>query len=315
MGFSVQEAGLFTTVQDGGRTGYQQFGVSPSGPMDEEALFLANMLVGNPRGTEGLEMTFSGVTLSFERDNVIAVTGADMQPALNGEPVPMYRAVIVRRGDVLKMGFARSGSRGYIAFAGGLQIPEVMGSKSTLAGKNLGGLEGRSLRAGDRIRFVSPVSSLPDMENRALPIPVYPEKEVVLRVIPGPQDDMFSEEELRRFFWYGADITDEFDRQGCRLLREEPVRHLKDGNIISDGISFGSIQVPTNGQPIIMLADRQTVGGYAKIGTVISTDLPKIAQSRPGMHVRFIKVSMDLAQQLYIARMKKYEELETRFAR
>ena len=129
----------------------------------------------------------------------------------------------------------------------------------------------------------------------------------MLRVVRGPQDDCFSPEEIRRFFWHGFEITNEFDRMGCRLERKEPVKHLNDGNIISDGIACGSIQVPTNGQPIIMLSDRQTVGGYTKIGTVITVDLAKLAQAKPGMHVRFAEVSLELAQELYI---RESEELE-----
>lgn len=299
MGILVQEPGLFTTVQDEGRFGYQQFGVTPSGPMDARSMHIANLLVGNPMGEGTLETNFQGPTLQFEEENIIAITGGDMQPTVNDEPVPMYQALQVHKGDVLRFQFAVGGTRGYIAFAGGLDIPLVMGSKSTLVSKNLGGMDGRKLQKGDRIGFVEPKSSLPHMSDRHVSKPTYPTDEIVLRVVRGPQDDCFSKEEIRRFFWYGFKITNEFDRMGCRLEREEPVHHLQDGNIISDGIACGSIQVPTNGQPIIMLADRQTVGGYTKIGTVITVDLPKLAQARPGMRVRFQEVSVELAQDLY----------------
>lgn len=310
MGILVQEPGLFTTVQDEGRYGYQQFGVTPSGPMDARSLHIANILVGNPMGEGALEMTFQGPSLQFEEDNIIAVTGADMHPAINGAAVPMYQAVQVHKGEVLKFQFATNGSRGYVAFAGGLDIPLVMGSKSTLASKGLGGVEGRKLQKGDRIGFSAPKTELPHMGDRHVSKPSYPAKEVVLRVVKGPQDDCFSKEELHRFFWHGFKITNEFDRMGCRLEREEPVKHLNDGNIISDGIACGSIQVPTNGQPIIMLSDRQTVGGYTKIGTVISVDLPKLAQAKPGMQVRFIEVSLELAQELYIRELEEMEQAE-----
>ncbi len=311
MGITIEDAGVFTTLQDAGRTGYQQFGVSVSGAMDMEAFRLANLLAGNDRDEGALEMTYKGPSIRFEEDEVIAVTGADMRPVLNGESVPVYTALAVRAGDLLEMGFASRGARGYLAFAGGLAVEPVMGSVSTLASKGIGGIEGRALKKGDRIGLKAPKGTLSRMERRSLVPPVYPTDSIAVRVVPGPQDDAFSPEELRNFFWYGAEITNDFDRMGCRLKRETPLKHLGDGNIISDGIAAGSIQVPTNGQPIIMLSDRQTVGGYAKIGTVITADLPKIAQSRPGMKIRFIRVSMDLAQDLYIRSVKEMDAIDT----
>ena len=310
MGILIQEPGLFTTVQDEGRYGYQQFGVTPSGPMDARSFHIANLLVGNDLGEGALEMTFQGPTMKFEEANVVAVTGADMKPTLNGKPVPMYEAFAVEKDDVLKFQFAMNGSRGYVAFAGGLDIPLLMESKSTLASKGLGGVDGRKLQKEDHIGFTAPKKELPHMESRKVSKPEFPNKEVVLRVIRGPQDDCFSEEEIRRFFWYGFKVTNEFDRMGCRLERSEPVKQLQDGNIISDGIACGSIQVPTNGQPIIMLADRQTVGGYTKIGTVISVDLSKLAQAKPGMDVRFVEVSLELAQDLYIRELEEMEQAD-----
>ncbi len=311
MGIVVENPGIQTTVQDEGRFGYQQFGVSPAGPMDAKSFYLANILVGNERSEGVLELTFSGPTLTFEKDNIIAITGADMTPKVNGQPIPIYEAVLVHAGDVLTFGFVNgTGCRSYLAFAGGLDIPLVMGSKSTLMRNELGGVNGRKLEKGDKIEFVSPKTELPNMDKRKLEPEKFPEKEITLRVLTGPQDSEFSEEELKKFFWYGATITNEFDRMGCRLQREEPVKHLGDGNIITDGIAFGSIQVPTNGQPIIMLADRQSTGGYTKIGTVISVDLPKIAQSVPGYKVRFIQVSMETAQKLYLRQLEQLDNLE-----
>lgn len=311
MGIVVENPGIQTTVQDEGRFGYQQFGVSPAGPMDTQSFYLANILVGNKRSEGVLEMTFSGPTLRFEKDNIIAVTGADMSPTLNGEPFPAYEAVLVHAGDVLAFGFVNgNGCRSYLAFAGGLDIPLVMGSKSTLMRNELGGMHGRKLEKGDVIGFVDPKTELPNMQMRKLEQEHFPQKEVVLRVVTGPQDYEFSKSELRKFFWYGAEITNEFDRMGCRLKREEPLKHLGDGNIITDGIAFGSIQVPSNGQPIIMLADRQSTGGYTKIGTVIAVDLPKLVQSVPGYRVRFVKVSIGMAQKLYVQRLEKFDRLE-----
>lgn len=313
MGIIVESPGILTTVQDEGRFGSQQYGVSPAGPMDVRSFYLANILAGNDRSEGVLEMTFQGPSLKFEQDNIVAVTGADMQPSVNGSPVPMYQAFCVHAGDTLSFGMTNgNGCRGYLAFAGGLDIPLVMGSKSTLMRNELGGVQGRKLEKDDRIGFTAPKTSLPNMELRKLAPEVFPKKEVTLRVVTGPQDYEFPEEEIKRFFWYGAKISNEFDRMGCRLEREEPLKHKGNGNIITDGIAFGSIQVPPNGQPIIMLADRQSTGGYTKIGSVISVDLPKLVQSMAGYRVRFIQVSIELAQELYVRQLREFESLEKR---
>ena len=192
MGILVKDSGPLTTIQDEGRFGYQQYGVTPSGPMDARAFHIANILVGNPQGEGAMELTFKGPELEFDQDNVIAITGGDMQPSVNGTKIPMYTAVAVHAGDILRFGFAAAGGcRGYIAFAGGLDIPMVMGSKSTLASKKLGGYEGRTLQKGDKIGFSAPKSTLDNMEKRKVPTPVYTTDEVTLRVVLGPQEDAF----------------------------------------------------------------------------------------------------------------------------
>ena len=282
MGIIVENGGILTTVQDEGRFGYQAFGVSTSGAMDNHSFHIANILVGNDMGEGALEMTFIGPTLKFTSDNIIAVTGGDLTPMLDGNE-----------------------------FAGGLDIPIVMGSKSTLLRNHLGGVKGRKLEKSDEIGFVSAKTILPNMEARKVPASVYPKKEIVLRVVLGPQDDEFTEAGVKSFFWNSGVITNEFDRMGCRIERE-PIEHVGDGNINTDGISVGSIQVPTNGKPIIMLSDRQSTGGYAKIGTVISVDLAKIAQAQPGQKVRFVNVSLDLAQDLYIRELESIKALDER---
>ena len=234
-----------------------------------------------------------------------------MSPNIDGTPVPMYQAVLIHAGSVLTLGMMNGhGCRAYVAFAGGLAIAKVMGSKATLMRNELGGMDGRKLEKGDKIGFAAPKTNLPNMETRKLVPETFPKKELTLRVVRGPQDYEFTEEECRKFFWYGAKISNEFDRMGCRLEREEPLHHIGDGNIITDGISFGSIQVPPNGQPIIMLADRQSTGGYTKIGSVISVDLPLLTQSMAGYKVRFVEVSIKLAQDLYIRRLNELDNLE-----
>lgn len=309
MGIFVEHGGMITTVQDEGRFGYQQFGVSPAGPLDTRSFHLANILAGNPMGESALEFAFIGPKLRFTQANVIAIAGGDFAPCINGKPIPMCCAVAVKKDDVLTFGPAKNGSRGYIAFCGGLDVPVVMGSKATLMRNHLGGVEGRKLEKGDEIGFVRPQEILADMEKRRVPREIFPSKEVVLRVVLGPQDDAFTEAGIRQLFWHSGVITNEFDRMGCRI-ECDPIEHKGDGNINTDGISFGSIQVPTNGKPIIMLADRQSTGGYAKIGTVASVDLPLLAQSMPGRRVRFIHISLELAQDLYVRELKKLQALE-----
>lgn len=312
MGIIVEDGGVLTTVQDEGRFGYQQYGVSPAGPMDTRSFYLANILAGNPRGEAALEITFMGPRMRFDQDIVIAITGGDLSPMVQGKAVPMYQAIKIKAGEILSFGGMKNGCRGYIAFAGGLDVPVVMGSRSTLLRNNLGGMKGRKLLQGDEISFLAPKADLPFMERRKIYQEKFPEKEVVLRVVLGPQEDAFTEQGVKNFFWHSGVISNEFDRMGCRI-ECDPIEHRGDGNINTDGISFGSIQIPTNGKPIIMLADRQSTGGYAKIGTVVSVDLPLLAQSMPGKRIRFVQVSLDLAQDLYIRQLNRLKELEEKF--
>lgn len=311
MGIVVENPGVLTTIQDKGRYGYEQFGVSPAGPMDSRSFQTANLLVGNDRGESALEATMLGPTLRFTRDNVIAVTGGDMAPLLNNRPCPMNQAVAVHSGDVLKLGAAKTGCRSYIAFTGGLDVPPVMNSRSTGVQNQVGGFQGRKLAKGDSIPFRAPRPALDNMPRRQAPDTIPAGREKVLRVMLGPQDDFFTQEGLSTFLSQTYSVTNDFDRMGCRL--EGPViRHKVDGNIISDGMVTGAIQVPTSGQPIIMLAERQTVGGYTKIATVIAADLPVIGQCRPGDTVRFQSVSLAEAHQIWREAQQALAGLEER---
>ncbi|MBT9775636.1 5-oxoprolinase/urea amidolyase family protein [Clostridium sp. MCC353] len=313
MSIYIEEAGILTTIQDGGRLGYQKYGVSPAGPMDPRSFYLANLLAGNKKEEGALELTYAGVKMRFGQANVIAVTGGDLCPQIDGRPVPMYQAVTVRKGETLAFTGCKNGCRSYVAFAGGLKIPLFLGSKSTLIRNGIGGADGRKLQKGDCLEFENPRETLPDMEKRKLPGEIFPSKTVFLRVVKGPQDDFFTEAGLKQFFWHGGTITSQFDRMGCRLECEKAIEHKKDGNIISDGIAFGSIQVPTNGHPIIMMADRQSTGGYAKIATVITPDLTLLSQCVPGDKLMFVEVGIDTAQLAAIRQINYLNELEQRF--
>lgn len=290
MGYmTVVSPGLLSTVQDEGRFGYMRTGFSPGGAMDGFALKTANILVGNAPGDGAVEMTMLGMTVSFDVDTVIAVTGAEMPLTLGGKPVNMYEAIPVCAGDVLTCGAATKGMRAYLAVAGGFDIAPAMGSLSTNLKCNLGGFEGRALKKGDRLplRHSITLKQLGECRTQA---PSYIDEPLVLRVILGPQEDMFTQAGLQTFLSKTYHISDKSDRMGIRL--EGPAIENKNGvDIISDGIATGSVQIPPAGTPIIMMADRQTTGGYAKIATVISADLKRIAQARPGSPLRFRAVS------------------------
>ena len=308
MSITVLNPGLLTTVQDQGRVGYQQFGVSVSGVMDPRSAALANILAGNDQGEAVLECTMMGPQLQFDKANVIAITGGDLGPTLDGKPVPGYQAVAVKAGQVLKFTAPKTGCRAFIAFAGGLDIPVTMGSRSTYMKAKIGGFQGRKLEKGDQIGFRAPVDTLPHMEDRALRPEFAPKPVYTLRVVLGPQDDAFTDAGIDTFLSGTYTVTPEFDRMGCRL--DGPVIAHKDGgDIISDGIAFGAIQVPSAGTPIIMLGDRQTTGGYTKIATVITADFRTLAQLKAGDKARFVKVPVEYAQSLLLAQRSALKAL------
>ena len=304
----ILQKGMLTTVQDGGRRGSRQSGVPVCGAMDMHALRLANILAGNDWEEAALEITGLGPSLRFVEANIFAIAGADFGPMLDGVAIKTNRAYLATKGSVLTFGAAKGGFRACIAFCGGLDIPLVLGSRSTCLTAGFGGLEGRALRAGDRIGFRAARTFLPGMSLRAARYDM--PRETALRVIPGPQSDSFSEKGKRSFFSGTYQITPESNRMGYRT--KGPVIEFAEGkgpNIISDGIAPGAIQVP-GGQPIILMADRQTVGGYAKIGHVISADLPIIAQLRPGDSISFRETDVDTAQTILRDTARRLRNLE-----
>lgn len=314
MGVKFLNGGFLTTIQDMGRVGYQESGMSVSGVMDQRSAALSNILVGNDENEGVIEVTLMGPMMEFTADNIIAVTGANLGPKLNGKDLPMYQAVPVHKGDSMSFAGMFSGSRAYVAFAGGLDIPLIMGSKSTNLKSKVGGYEGRKLGAGDEIAFADPKAVLPNMHLRKVKADDFTPTEQELRVVMGPQDDCFTEQGINTFLSETYTFTNESDRMGCRC-EGEVIEHKNGGDIITDGIAFGAIQVPSHGKPIIMMADHQTTGGYTKIAGVISVDLPKVAQSRPGYKVKFKKVSIEEAQQLYIAQVEEFKALKEKLSK
>lgn len=287
----VIDGGFFTTVQDLGRFGYQRYGVPVSGAMDLFAVRAANLLTGTVEGAAALEITLQGPRLRFLVDTVIAVTGAEMEPSLDDAPIRMWHPSAVSAGAVLSFGRLRQGLRAYLAVAGGFDVPVVLGSRSTFTRTGLGGCGGRTIDRDDVLAAFTP-SERP-VHGRTLPpgdIPQYVAPHAV-RVIPGPQDDAFTAAGMATFLSTEYVISPDSDRIGCRLDGPR-IEHQAGADIVSDGTPFGAIQVAGDGRPIILMADRGTTGGYAKVATVISADLFRIAQARPGDRVHFRSVSM-----------------------
>ncbi|MCG8470910.1 MAG: biotin-dependent carboxyltransferase family protein [Desulfobacterales bacterium] len=285
----VKEPGPLTTVQDLGRYGFQRFGVPPCGALDTHAARLANLLVGNSEEAAVLEMTFCGVTLEIVSPCTLALSGASMDLKVNGLSVSPWQSFGVSAGDVVSVGMAASGCRGYLAVSGGIEVPEIMGSRSCYLGGKFGGHQGRALIHGDLLSCGPGGDSLP----RAIPqayIPTY-SSEVELRAVAGPQDDYF-DEGLELFFSSSFKVTNQANRMGYRLEGPKVIR--KEGmpkSIISEPSLPGGVQVPEGGDPIILLRE-QTVGGYAKIATVITEDIARVAQALPGNDIRFKRVSV-----------------------
>ncbi|WNF23783.1 biotin-dependent carboxyltransferase family protein [Mesobacillus jeotgali] len=301
--FKVLKPGLQTTVQDIGRTGYQQYGISPSGAMDPYSMQMANLLVGNSFGEAVLESAVIGPRLEALAEASIAICGGDLEPMVNGSKAPMWKSFVLKKGDILSFGTANSGARAYISFAGGIDVPLVLGSKSTFINGKLGGFKGRALEAGDLI-YGNPFVR----KNRFLHKSLIPEyaKEIEIRVIIGPHQDKFAEAEKDRFLSSEYKVTSQSNRMGYRL--EGPrLETIGGSDIISDAIPLGGIQVPANGQPIILMSDRQTTGGYARIATVVSVDIPLLAQAMPGTKITFKEITVGEAQEQYLKQKKLFK--------
>lgn len=296
---TIRKGGMQTTVQDLGRPGFQKYGVVAAGAMDPYALRMANLLVGNEENAAALEVALLGPEIHFEEDALIAICGADLSPQIDGKAMGLWRSVGVHKGQTLTFGNPRRGIRAYVAVAGGINVPKVMDSRSTYLRAALGGFNGRALEAGDQLA-VGGAAAHPNFDRAGpswfLPSPFYSSKPVI-RVTAGRQFDSFSEETRRCFFSDSFSVSSQSDRMGYRLNGP----HLELGNkqeMISEAVVFGSIQVPPDGKPIILMADRQTAGGYPKIAEAITVDLPLISQLKPGDRLRFTEVSVEEAQRL-----------------
>ncbi len=302
----ILEPGLLATVQDRGRFGFRALGVPLSGAMDLQALRIGNILVGNDDAMAGVEITLGGFRAEFCCDTSFALCGAALGAYLNGNPIAYWRAQQAQQGDLLTIeviapahrASAGGGLRVYLAISGGIDIPPVMGSRSTYLRGGFGGLEGRRLRAGDSLPLGHQIGKVGEVSAPAELIPNY-SSHPVLRAIPGPQEERVSGAGKSTFFSSPYDVTPRADRMGIALAGP-PLDLVGWADILSDGTCPGAVQVHGNLMPTILVSDCQTTGGYVKIATVISTDLPLVAQLAPGDRVTFEEISLWEARRLYL---------------
>ena len=292
MTIHVVSPGAFTTVQDLGRPGWGSAGVPPSGAMDPYAFRTANLLAGNDESASALEITLQGPTLRFEAEATVALGGATVDADLDGTPVPTLESFRIASGSTLRVKHCVRGVRAYLAVRGGIDVPQVMGSRSTLASAGFGGLDGRPLAEGD----VFSIGLAPkDAPLRRLRSPTHDEADTAVRVLPGPQLEAFTHEGRVRFFDQEFRVSPRSDRVGVRL-EGDPIEHAGGADIDPEGVVTGAIQVPGDGHPIVLGPDRPVTGGYVKIATVIAADFRRIAQARPGDTFRFVEVTLDQAR-------------------
>lgn len=301
MTMRVIHAGLSTTVQDLGRYGFAHLGISPCGAADAISFRLANLIVGNEENAPAMEMTLQGATLEFDRNTIVAITGATCDCKIGNYRIPAYAAVEVPAGGSLSCGNTKDGARTYLAISGGIVVPRVMGSASTDLRGRFGGYDGRPLKNGDLLRSGKPSGTPP----RRLRPDAQEERRRnrSIRVTRGPQRDWFADEAIARFQTSSYRVSEQADRAGLRLYGDPlPLRERR--QLLTDGVPLGAVQVPQDGQPIVLFVDQQTTGGYPKIANVIAADIHRIGQLRPRDEVRFEEVSFGQA----VDALRKQEE-------
>ncbi|MFC0472522.1 biotin-dependent carboxyltransferase family protein [Halalkalibacter kiskunsagensis] len=329
MSMTVLRPGLLTSIQDLGRVGFQKYGVIMSGAMDSYAHRVANLLVGNEEAEAALEITLTGPSVEIEEDLLLAITGGELSPTIDSYPIPLWKPVYVKKGSVLQFGPCKSGCRAYLAVAGGFRVEKVMGSASTYLRAGIGGYFGRTLEAGDVLAVKAPsehaVQLMEQLAKRGDKYfsttswsvqteRVVPEEKITtIRVTRGTHYEQFTEQARTAFFDQVFNVSPQSDRMGYRLSGD-PLELTQSFEVISEAVSLGTIQVPSNGQPIILLADRQTTGGYPRIGQVITVDISLLAQAKPGGSIQFKEVSMQEAEALYVNREMDLLELRAGIA-
>jgi biotin-dependent carboxylase-like uncharacterized protein len=327
MTIEVLHGGLLTTVQDGGRHGLYDQGVPPSGAMDDFSFRVANLLVGNDENAAALEATYLGPGLHFREDRIVAVTGAEMPPTADGEPRPSWESFEVKAGETLAFDHLRAGARSYIAIAGGIDVPEVLGSRSTYARVSLGGYDGRALTEGDQLSLGEPPAVAASRVGARLEERHRPtfSRETAVRIIEGLYSHRLTEESLRAFLEAEWTVTTDADRVGYRYrgvqLEFVPRDEVPFGvgsapwNTCSLNYPFGVIQIPGGVEPIVLMKDGVTGGNYASVGTVISADLDRVAQSKSHDKTRFRSVSLEGALRARVKRRQRLAEIRARLVR
>lgn len=322
MTVTVIKPGLLTTIQDLGRFGSQKYGVIVSGAMDAYSLRIANILVGNIESEAVLEISLFGTILQFNDDHLIALTGGDLTATINNEPVPLWRPFIAKKGDVLKFKRAQQGCRAYVSFAGGIQVPTIMNSKSTYLKAGMGGFEGRALQKQDEVNIGSYTKKNKEIHQYAIQL-IGPaswsvnyhelislEQQQTIRVMQGTEWDCFTTESQHCLTNNQYTLSTEADRMGYRF--DGPALTLtKKFELLSEAVTFGTVQIPPSGKPIILMADRQTTGGYPKMVQVITADLASLAQLQTGAKIRFKLVTLEEAQQALIDKEQKLKNITT----
>lgn len=310
-GLQVLSPGMLSLIQDLGRYGVARYGLSVGGPVDLHAYCWANKLLSNLADSPVLEITMGNASFKALNDMTLSVTGADTKPFVNGAPISSWRSFVLRKGQTLKLGYAKSGFRAYLAVSGGFDLPKVFGSVAAVTRNNIGGLAdrpGSALQKNDIIPVKEQESFLDGSETKSCWVPRYfiPKyaDELSLAVIESYQAEQFSNQAKQTFYSKPYLISDKSDRMGIRL-QGEPVNCSMNG-VISEGIAYGAIQVPSNGQPIILLNDRQTLGGYPKIGCVSKMSLMKLAQARPGSKLNFYRGDIESETAAYRQFMKYF---------
>lgn len=325
MSISVLNPGLQSTIQDFGRHGYQKYGVIVSGAMDTYSMRLANIAVGNNENEGVLEITMIGPSLELEKGTLISITGGNISPTINEKKIPMGRPVYLKEDCVLNFGACIAGCRSYLAIAGGFEVPKVMESKSTYLRAQFGGFNGRTLKKGDilnigeksgvAIKIIEKLQEITHKGEFVTPswymgdLTVDNTNSTIIRVFKDRQFDNISEESINKFFDSEFKVDNKSDRMGYRLCGEKI--ELKERlEMISEEVSVGTIQIPPDGNPIILLADRQTTGGYPKIAHVASVDIQKIVQLKPNSKIKFKQITLKEAERMYFEREKYIDELK-----
>lgn len=312
MEFKIEKSGMLTTVQDLGRWGHQSDGVPVAGAMDIEALRFGNALLGNDENAAALEVTILGPEITIIGEGLVVFAGAELDFSLNGETIGSWKTVAVKSGDVISFDRPKKGSRGYLCCSGGIDVPMVMGSRSTYTRAKIGGYKGRALKSGDQLQTGEPYVLWRRLAGFTLPLKLRPDyaPERKLKIISGLQEDSFTKEGLETLFSSEYTISAESDRMGSRLDGSKVQHGVNGADIVSDGIPMGAVQIPGHGAPIVLLADRQTTGGYTKVGVLSPASIQTLVQRMPGSKVRFERAVMQEA----IAELRRTQEALSQIA-